>query len=206
MEIWICSGRQRTATLHVSRAVVRRRGRWFFCSCGQPKPTQPGSGMNPSPLKAAGRTRSTPAIGIATNGFTAPNCCPESSRSSVAAEPAKDGWVVTDTVDERPSVAQSRSAGTEALNPLSKLHVERFGSTCGIGNHVMQVENDYEGGLQRRRRRPENRSRGIGDGDRVTYRFGELDEVVLAYAGLGCADSLCRRREAAHSASAPWGR
>ena len=100
--------------------------------------------MNRSPLKAAGRTRSTPAIGIATNGFTAPNCCPELSRSSVAAEPAKDGWVVTDTVDERPSVAQSRSAGTEALNPPGELRVERFGSTFGIGDKVMQVENDYD--------------------------------------------------------------
>jgi exodeoxyribonuclease V alpha subunit len=39
-------------------------------------------------------------------------------------------------------VAQSRSQ--QALNPPGELRVERFGSTYGIGDKVMQVENDYD--------------------------------------------------------------
>lgn len=32
----------------------------------------------------------------------------------------------------------------DALNPPGELRVEHFGSTYGIGNRVMQVENDYD--------------------------------------------------------------
>jgi exodeoxyribonuclease V alpha subunit len=32
----------------------------------------------------------------------------------------------------------------QALNPPGELRVERFGSTYGIGDKVMQVENDYD--------------------------------------------------------------
>ena len=64
----------------------------------------------------------------------------------------------------------------QALNPPGELRVERFGSTYGIGDKVMQVENDYDKrGLQRRpRRRPEHRSRGVGDGHRVRRAAGDV--------------------------------
>ena len=70
-----------------------------------------------------------------------------------------------------------------------ELRVERFGSTYGIGDKVMQVENDYDkevyngdlgvvGSID-----PEGSEMVIEfDGRSVTYGFGELDEVVLAYA------------------------
>jgi len=76
-----------------------------------------------------------------------------------------------------------------ALNPPGELRVERFGSTFGPGDKVMQVANDYE-------RDVFNGDLGVitgldldeaeltvsFDGRAVTYCFGELDELVLAYA------------------------
>ena len=77
----------------------------------------------------------------------------------------------------------------QALNPPGELRVERFGSTYGIGDKVMQVENDYDKEVY-------NGDLGVVraidaeaaemllefDGREVTYGFGELDEIVLAYA------------------------
>jgi len=77
----------------------------------------------------------------------------------------------------------------QALNPPGELRVERFGSTYGIGDKVMQVENDYDKEIY-------NGDLGVVraidaeaaemllefDGREVTYGFGELDEIVLAYA------------------------
>jgi exodeoxyribonuclease V alpha subunit len=76
-----------------------------------------------------------------------------------------------------------------ALNPRGDLKVEKFGTTYAIGDKVMQIENDYE---------KEVYNGDIGyidaidlelseikilfDGRLVTYGFGELDQVVLAYA------------------------
>ena len=76
-----------------------------------------------------------------------------------------------------------------ALNPPGELRVERFGWTYGPGNRVMQVANNYE-------REVFNGDLGVitgldmedgeltvsFDGRAVTYGFGELDELVLAYA------------------------
>ena len=39
-----------------------------------------------------------------------------------------------------------------ALNPAGDRTVERFGWTFAPGDKVMQIENDYEKGLQRRHR------------------------------------------------------
>jgi exodeoxyribonuclease V alpha subunit len=77
----------------------------------------------------------------------------------------------------------------QALNPPGELRVERFGSTYGIGDKVMQVENDYDKEVYNgdlgvvRAIDPEASEMVIEfDGRPVTYGFGELDEVVLAYA------------------------
>ena len=64
----------------------------------------------------------------------------------------------------------------QALNPPGELRVERFGSTYGIGDKVMQVENDYDkevynGDLGVVR---EHRSRGVGDDDRVRRAAGDV--------------------------------
>ena len=77
----------------------------------------------------------------------------------------------------------------QALNPPGELRVERFGSTYGIGDKVMQVENDYDKEVYNgdlgvvRSIDPEASEMVIEfDGRPVTYGFGELDELVLAYA------------------------
>jgi exodeoxyribonuclease V alpha subunit len=77
----------------------------------------------------------------------------------------------------------------QALNPPGELRVERFGSAYGIGDKVMQVENDYDREVYNgdlgvvRSIDPEASEMVIEfDGRPVTYSFGELDEVVLAYA------------------------
>ncbi|SDB74121.1 UvrD-like helicase C-terminal domain-containing protein [Belnapia rosea] len=77
----------------------------------------------------------------------------------------------------------------QALNPLGELRVERFGWTYCPGDKVMQVANSYD-------REVFNGDLGVitgidleageltasFDGRPVTYGFGELDELVLAYA------------------------
>jgi exodeoxyribonuclease V alpha subunit len=76
-----------------------------------------------------------------------------------------------------------------ALNPAGEVRVERFGWTYSVGDKIMQVENNYE-------RDVFNGDLGIVaridmeagelvvnfDGRDVVYGFGELDELVLAYA------------------------
>jgi exodeoxyribonuclease V alpha subunit len=76
-----------------------------------------------------------------------------------------------------------------ALNPAGERKVERFGWTFAPGDKVMQIENDYD---------KEVYNGDIGyiedvdpddgeltanfDGCTISYRFGELDTLVLAYA------------------------
>jgi exodeoxyribonuclease V alpha subunit len=75
-----------------------------------------------------------------------------------------------------------------ALNPTGE-EVSRFGWTFRVGDRVMQTVNDYEkdvfngdigrvSGLDHQ----EQELRVRFDGREVVYRFGELDELVLAYA------------------------
>ncbi|MBK8177204.1 MAG: ATP-binding domain-containing protein, partial [Rhodospirillales bacterium] len=77
----------------------------------------------------------------------------------------------------------------QALNPPGELHVERFGSTYGIGDKVMQVENDYDkevynGDLGVVRAIDAEASEMVLEFESrgLTYGFGELDEIALAYA------------------------
>ncbi len=77
----------------------------------------------------------------------------------------------------------------KALNPPGEAGVERFGWIYAPGDKVMQIENNYD-------REVYNGDLGIVaridteagdlvvtfDGREVTYPFGELDELVLAYA------------------------
>ncbi|WP_426960136.1 SF1B family DNA helicase RecD2 [Muricoccus radiodurans] len=77
----------------------------------------------------------------------------------------------------------------EALNPPGELRVERFGWTFCPGDKVMQVANDYDRDVY-------NGDLGVisgidmedgelsvrFEGREVVYGFGELDELVLAYA------------------------
>ncbi|MGK7871678.1 ATP-dependent DNA helicase, partial [Falsiroseomonas sp. E2-1-a20] len=77
----------------------------------------------------------------------------------------------------------------QALNPPGELRVERFGWTFCPGDKVMQVANNYDwevfngdlgviGGLDLE----EGEMTVLFDGRPVVYGFGELDELVLAYA------------------------
>ena len=67
--------------------------------------------------------------------------------------------------------------------------MERFGWTFCPGDKVMQVENDYDRevyngdlGIISRLDMEEAELQVTFDGRNVTYGFGELDELVLAYA------------------------
>ena len=75
------------------------------------------------------------------------------------------------------------------LNPPGEIRVERFGWTYGPGEKVMQVENDYDKevyngdlGIVARIDAEAGELVATFDGREVVYGFGELDELVLAYA------------------------
>ncbi len=78
----------------------------------------------------------------------------------------------------------------QALNPGSDdASVERFGFTYRIGDKVMQTNNDYDKDVFNgdvgcvRHVDPDSGEVVLEfDGRTVSYRFGELDEVALAYA------------------------
>ncbi len=77
----------------------------------------------------------------------------------------------------------------QALNPPGELRVERFGWTFGPGDKVMQVANSYDRevfngdlGVITGMDMDEGELTVSFDGREVTYGFGELDELVLAYA------------------------
>jgi len=77
----------------------------------------------------------------------------------------------------------------QALNPSSDPKVERFGFTYGIGDKVMQMANNYDKDVYNgdigfiRHIDPDIQELTIVfDEKNVEYDFGELDEVVLAYA------------------------
>jgi exodeoxyribonuclease V alpha subunit len=76
-----------------------------------------------------------------------------------------------------------------ALNPVGENKVERFGSTFAPGDKVMQIENDYDKevyngdiGYVEGVDLTEGELTASFDGRTVTYLFGELDTLVLAYA------------------------
>jgi exodeoxyribonuclease V alpha subunit len=77
----------------------------------------------------------------------------------------------------------------KALNAPGASRIERFGWTFCPGDKVMQVENDYDRdvyngdvGIVRRIDLEEGDLVVAFDGREVSYGFGELDELVLAYA------------------------
>jgi exodeoxyribonuclease V alpha subunit len=77
----------------------------------------------------------------------------------------------------------------KALNAPGESRIERFGWTFCPGDKVMQVENDYDREVYNgdvgvvRRIDPEEGELVVAfDGREVSYGFGELDELVLAYA------------------------
>ena len=77
----------------------------------------------------------------------------------------------------------------QALNPPGELRVERFGWSYGVGDKVMQVTNDYERDVYNgdlgmvTAIDPEAAELVVSfEGREVIYGFGELDELVLAYA------------------------
>ena len=75
------------------------------------------------------------------------------------------------------------------LNPPGEVRVERFGWTFGVGDKVMQVANDYDKevyngdlGIVTAIDPEEGTLTADFDGRPVSYEYGELDELVLAYA------------------------
>jgi ATP-dependent exoDNAse (exonuclease V) alpha subunit len=77
----------------------------------------------------------------------------------------------------------------KALNPPGEIRIDRFGWTFCPGDKVMQVENDYDKdvyngdlGVVSRIDTEESELAVDFEGREVTYGFGELDELVLAYA------------------------
>jgi len=88
--------------------------------------------------------------------------------------------------------AGARSLNVELqklLNPHAEPVVERFGSAFGVGDKVMQIENDYDKdvyngdiGFVRSIDAAAGEMVIEFDARPVAYDFGELDRVVLAYA------------------------
>jgi len=77
----------------------------------------------------------------------------------------------------------------KALNPPGEIRAERFGWTFCPGDKVMQVENNYDRdvyngdlGIVRGIDLEQSELTVDFDGRGVSYGFGELDELVLAYA------------------------
>ena len=77
----------------------------------------------------------------------------------------------------------------KALNPPGEIRAERFGWTFCPGDKVMQVENNYDRdvyngdlGIVRSIDLEQSELTVDFDGRGVSYGFGELDELVLAYA------------------------
>ena len=77
----------------------------------------------------------------------------------------------------------------KALNPPGETRVERFGWIFCPGDKVMQIENDYDRdvyngdlGVVRRVVQEDSELVVAFDGREVSYGFGELDELALAYA------------------------
>jgi exodeoxyribonuclease V alpha subunit len=75
------------------------------------------------------------------------------------------------------------------LNPPGEIRVERFGWTFCPGDKVMQIENNYDKevyngdlGIVSRIDMEEGELAIDFDGREVVCRFGELDQIVLAYA------------------------
>jgi exodeoxyribonuclease V alpha subunit len=75
------------------------------------------------------------------------------------------------------------------LNPPGEIRIERFGWTFCPGDKVMQVENDYDKevyngdlGIVSRIDMEEGELVANFDSREISYGFGELDELVLAYA------------------------
>lgn len=77
----------------------------------------------------------------------------------------------------------------KALNPRGDPKVEKFGTTFLVGDKVMQTENDYNKevyngdiGIVSAIDDEQGEIRIAFDGRDVVFTFGELDQVVLAYA------------------------
>ncbi len=77
----------------------------------------------------------------------------------------------------------------KALNPPTDLSISRFGWTFGVGDKVMQIENNYDKnvyngdiGIITAISHEESEVVISYDERLVVYEFGECDEIVLAYA------------------------
>ena len=77
----------------------------------------------------------------------------------------------------------------EALNPPGEHSVDKFGNRYSVGDKVMQIENNYDRdayngdiGFVTAIDLTEEELAVEFDGRRVSYPFGELDELVLCYA------------------------
>jgi exodeoxyribonuclease V alpha subunit len=77
----------------------------------------------------------------------------------------------------------------KALNPPTDQSIQRFGWHYSVGDKIMQIQNNYDKdvyngdiGIIQRINQEEAEITILFDGKEVVYEFGELDEIVLAYA------------------------
>lgn len=77
----------------------------------------------------------------------------------------------------------------KVLNPPTELSINQFGWTYGVGDKVMQIENNYDKnvyngdvGIINAISHEESEVTVAYDDRLVVYDFGECDEIVLAYA------------------------
>lgn len=77
----------------------------------------------------------------------------------------------------------------KALNPPTEQSIQRFGWHYSVGDKIMQIQNNYDKnvcngyiGIIQHINKEDSEITIIVDNKEVVYEFGELDEIVLAYA------------------------
>lgn len=104
-------------------------------------------------------------------------------------DPVRDIQVLTPMNRSLLGVRELNARLQQELNPPGKPEIEKFGATYREGDKVMQIRNDYDKdvfngdlGFVKTVDAGEREVAVDFDGRTVLYDFGELDEVVPAYA------------------------
>ena len=148
-------------------------------------------GLMPEPGHGA-RQRLPPRRAARTPRTASPSCWrswPGASRPGSGSIPIRDVQVLCPMNRGGLGARSLNLELQQLLNPPGEARVERFGWTFGPGDKVMQVVNDYEKevfngdlGLVKAIDSEAGELLVDFDGREVAYDFGELDELVLAYA------------------------
>lgn len=104
-------------------------------------------------------------------------------------DPIKDIQILTPMQRGGCGVVALNKVLQEVLNPRFKEGVEKYGQIYGVGDKIMQIENNYDKevyngdiGVIKYIDKEEQELVAVFDNREIIYDFKELDEIVLAYA------------------------